>query len=442
MVKARYFPTATKGILLDNGVIVFYFEETRLPTEEEKIKRTNHFEKEWMELERKSKESIPKMEKSVEEGSKEAMKEAKKHPILGPLFPFFKIVPKFFSGIVKVGMEIAKTEGKRYFVNQPVVTKAGFIFSYPDGKEEEMLLSLEETYGPEEWMRMPNDAVNIQVSNSGRLLGIETEKGGILLFEYDQTTGKYLELGRVEGSHPFGFSADDKYMFVTLEEGLYRIDILPPPDWRDKRYVISPHRPLKEVKIEIEKGIAVTDVILHGDYLLLLTWSKLYVYDVINEKIHREFKIRGYGGKSMILGPSGNVFVAGMDMSTVVRIDTNSWRIYDFVTEDHFALPRKYGVYFHKLASISPDERYVAALYDPGLIPPPNAKSWSGGTIDESRLFIWDVKERRVVVRSDERLESITGGFGYQAPAYFTKDWKYALLRMKDRGMELLELRK
>ncbi len=414
------------------SVIVFYFEETRPATEEEKVRRAQEFEKNWKELKLKAK----KFEKKSEEIAKEAESEIQKKSAFLSRFPIYAIISGFLKEILKSGMEIGYSLGKQYFSSAPVVTKAGFRFVSKEGLLKEISVDLAEEYGPEPWQRMPNDAVYLKASADNRFIGLETEKGGIILYELKDETIYFV--ARIKGTHPFGFSPDGKHMFVTLGKDHYRIYRLPPKRDKDYRLPLPEFLHVKDISFNIPKGTVIKDVLLLDKYLLVLTWHELLVYDWENDKIHK-FKFGGYGGRSLVAVPDQEVFVAKMDM-TLAKVDLKEMRVYDFKM-DHFQLPRTHGVYFHKLVSVSQDKRFIAALYDPGLIPPKGAKSWSGSTTDESRLFIWDIYKGEVAWHLEQRLESITGGFGYHPPAAFSQNWNYLLLNLKGGGIELLELR-
>ncbi len=413
------YEKAIRGILLKNGTVVFYFEQTRPATQEEKAKRLEEFERQWKELEAKAKEL------------------EKKEELFFPRFPLYAIVSEFFKEAVKSGMQIAYSLGKNHVLNAPVVTKAGFNFIFKEGVQKQILLDLEDAYGPESWQRMPTDAINIRASDNGRFVALETEKGGIALYELEDDTISLMI--RMEGTHPFGFSPDSLHMFVTLEKGIFRIYRLPPKRDIDVRLFLPEFLLIKKVELEIPKGTAITDVVLSDRHLLVLTWRELIVYDWQTETIHR-LTFNSYGGRSLLLTSDEEAFVAKMD-GTLAKVDLKEMRSYDFKM-DRFDLLNRHRVYFHKLVSISLDKRFIAALYDPGLIPPEGTKSWSGSTTDESRLFIWDLSKGEVVWRSDKRLESITGGFGYHSPAWFSEDWNYLLLNLRDGGLELLKLTK
>ncbi len=430
-----FYEKAIKGALLNDGTAVFYFEETRPATEEEKAKRAQEFERKWKELEVRAREFEKKGEEVPEEAKKAESEIHKKSPFL-PRFPLYAIVSGFFKEIVKSGMEIAYSLGKKHFINAPVVTKAGFMFVSSERIQTEFPVDLEEAYGSESWQRMPNDAVNIRVSADDRLVGIETEKGGIMLYELKDSAVSFV--GRIEGTHPFGFSPDGRHMFVTMEKGLFQIYRLPPKRDKDYRFVLPEFLLVKKVRLDIPKRVAMTDVLLLERYLVVLTLKELFVYDWEKESLQR-FTFGRFGGRSLLASSDQDVFVAKID-KTLAKVDLRKMRSYEFKM-NHFDLPRHHRVYFHKLVSISPDKRFIAALYDPGLIPPKGVKSWSGSTTGESILFIWDLLKGEVMWQLQRRLEDITGGFGYHPPACFSKDWSYLLLNLKDDGVELLRLK-
>ncbi len=171
---------------------------------------------------------------------------------------------------------------------------------------------------------MPNDAVNIRASADNRFVGLETEKGGIMLYELKD--GAVTFVGRIEGQHPFGFSLDGGHMFVTLEKGLFQIYRLPPKRDKDYRFFLPKFLPLKKVRLEIQKSIAMTDVLLLDRYLVVLTWKELFVYDWDNETIQR-FRFNKSDGRSLLASSDQEVFVAKMDR-TLAKIDLRDMRSY------------------------------------------------------------------------------------------------------------------
>ncbi len=121
---------------------------------------------------------------------------------------------------------------------------------------------------------------------------------------------------------------------------------------------------------EIEKGDSIKDVALYGDYLLMLRARKLLVCDIINDRIHKEYNFGGAEGRSLIFEQSSFIIVVAMNMSSFAKIGSKNWSFSYIIKENHFELIRKHWYLFYT------DERYVAALYEPGLIPPHHAKSW------------------------------------------------------------------
>ncbi len=344
--KVWFSGKAITAVLLNNGTVVSYFEETRPATEEEKARRIEEFERQWKELEAKAKESQRQVE-----------------PFL-PRFPFYAIVSEFFNMVSRVGMQIAYALGRRYVLNAPVVTGAGLVFVSGEGVERKVVVDVAETYGPEAWQRMPTGAVQMRASGDGRFVGLETERGGIAVY---QLKGDVTFRGRVEGRHPFGFSPSGAYMFVTKENGVFQLYRLPPEGAGERKPVLPEFLAIREVKVEIPKGIAMTDVALLDERLLVLTWKELVVYDWERETMRR-FGFNSYGGRSLLVTSKGDVFVAKMD-GTLARVDLGEGRAYD-MKMNGFDLLKRHRVYFHKLVSLSPDKRWVAALYDPGVIPP------------------------------------------------------------------------
>ncbi len=416
---------ATTGALLNDGTVVLYFEETRPPTEEEKARRAEEFDRQWQALQAKAKDLANKQDERNEKAKSES----------APPF-VLAILSAFLRWMTTAALQTAYPIAKNAFVNTPVVTKAGFAFVSPQGTRREMLLDLAQAYGPETWQRMADAGVQIRASQDNRFVALETEKAGLALYALRDATVTLV--GRFEGRHPFGFSRDGTRMFVTLDRGVYRVFSLPPKG-QPVPYVdyipFVPGIPSKLVRIDYGKGVAITDVLLAGRYLLVLTWTELIFYDLEQDTVTRRLSFRRYGGRSLLAGSDDELYVAEMD-GTVTKVDLATLQSQELQME-RFDLLRNHRVYFHKLVSVSPTKRFLAALYDPRLIPPRNARSWSGGSTNEARLFIWDMARGEVAWRMDKRLKGVTGGFGYQPPAAFTEDWRYLLLNLTDGGLEL-----
>ncbi len=413
-----FYEKAIRAALLNNGIVVFYFEETRPVTEEEKEKRSQEFERQWRELEKKDKDFANRVIPSSRT----------------------TFISEIFKWLLTDVMKNAYPLAENAFVNTPVVTKAGFIFILRDGTQIEVPVDLEKEYGFETWQRMAGLGINIRISADNRFVALEREKGGIML--YVLRNGAVTPLGIFDGMYPFGFSLDGERMFVTLGKGLYRVIYLPSKDGPIPYVDYIPFVPgiLSEVvRIDIGKDISITDVLLASKYLVVLTSKEIIFYDLEKNTIVHTLSLNKSGGRSILASSDQEVFVAEMD-GTLAKIDLRDMRSYDFKM-NHFDLLRDHRVYFHKLVSISPDKRFIAALYDPGLILPEGSKSWSGSTRGESRLFIWDLVKGKVVWQLEKRLEGITGGFGYQSPVYFSKDWSHLLLNLKDDGLELWQFK-
>jgi len=65
--KGKSYKEARRGLLLNNGTLLFYFEESRPATKEEKIKRAQEFNRRWKELEKRAKITLPGTKKRLED---------------------------------------------------------------------------------------------------------------------------------------------------------------------------------------------------------------------------------------------------------------------------------------------------------------------------------------------------------------------------------------
>jgi len=426
-----YLKDASQVALFPDGSIIYYYEKTRPPTEEEKKIREEKFDAEWARLKEKGEETVPKMEKEAEKAGEEVSKKA---PIV--LKPFFKSLKFFIREIMKEGMKIAYPVGKKRFVNQPVVIKAGFVIEDTDGKKQEIPVDLSEFYGEEEWERMPIDAVNIIVSPTGNYFALITTTRGIELFHMKNK--EPIKRITFKGTHPFGFSCDGKEFYYREhdEKSKFSICLLPKRFLSDEGVkTVLPEILCKSIKLNLDKSNGrITDAGITGNYLFVLTFGKLYVFDLEKNELIKIIKIKGYGGRSLLVSQD-EVYIANLRFE-LYRINLPTFDV-EQISPNRFYLEENFGLHFFRLVSISPDKRYIASLFDPGLIKPKGVKNWSGSTTGESILFIWDIEEKRAVKIYNLRLEEARGSFEAKIPVLFSPDWKYKVLHLKGGGIEL-----
>jgi len=420
---------ATRAAIFPDGSIIYYYEKTRPATEEEKRIREKWFEEEWAKLKEKSKKTVPTMEKEAEKAGEEASKEA---PII--LKPFFKSLKFFIKEIMKEGLRISYSIGKRHFVNQPVVVNAGFVIEDVNGKKQEVPVDLIEFYGKEEWERIPIDAVNIIISPKGNYFALITTARGIELFHMKNK--EPIKRITFIGRYPFGFSYDSKEFYYREDEGSkFSICKLPDRFLSDEgAKTFLPEILCKSVNVSLDKGDWITDAGIMGNYLFVLTMKKLYVFDIDKSELIKIIKIKGYGGRSLLVSQDG-VYIANVSFE-LYRINLPTFDV-EQASPNKFYLEENFGLHFFRLVSISPNKRYIASLFDPGLIKPKGVKSWSGSTTGESRLFIWDIEEKRPVKVYNVKLEEAKGSFGSAIPVLFSPDWKYKVLHLKEGRIEL-----
>ncbi|MEM4368425.1 MAG: hypothetical protein QXO21_05405 [Candidatus Anstonellales archaeon] len=398
--------TGKRPILLGEEV-GYYYEKTRPPTEEEIKKRIEWFDSEWEKLIEKE----PEFEKAISSGEKKFKEELSKRPPPSTLKNFFEHAFKLIRLIAKEGAEIAKPLARDYFKKAPVVTEAGFLINKPDG----IVYSLKIDYKEEEWKRMPSSGVYPVSDPEGNYLALLTENefGYIKVFSVKE---KKLEpLFSVEGSTPFTFSPSGLYFaYATIDRSFI---------------VITDNAGNVVRKVKVPEGGGSISISLTEKKLAIVNWEGVKVVNLDNG-IEKNIHLKG--GKSVLFNKIGNkLFVTRMpgelyiyDMQTLELINKL----------DYFSLKNKHKVFFTFLVSLSPDERFLAGVYDKGLF-------MSGMTVGESILFIYDLKEGKVVYKIDG-LEDVTGGFGgIFLPAFFSPKWNYLLIYKKGNKAELLRVK-
>ncbi|MBC7188886.1 hypothetical protein H5U35_01545, partial [Candidatus Aerophobetes bacterium] len=206
--------------LLPDGSVVYFWEKTRPPTEEEKARRGEWFEAQWEAFRKQAEEEkLPKIKKETEEASKEMEKElSKRAPLtVKPLVPILSATVRGFHLLFLEAMKIGYPLARRHFINQPVVEEAGLRMWNPNEKKETKLLSVDvpSLYGNETWTRTPIDALNLIVSPDGKYIAMET-KDGINLFKFDEG---FHPVAQIKAHSPMGWSPDCRLFFVTKETG-------------------------------------------------------------------------------------------------------------------------------------------------------------------------------------------------------------------------------
>ena len=372
-----YLKDTLRAALFPDGSIVYYYEKKRPPTEEEKKIREKKFDE-------------------------------------------FKTTYSI---------------GKKHFVNQPVVIDAGFVVEDINGKKQEIPVDLSEIYGEEEWERMPIDAVNIIVSPTGNYFAIITAARGIELFHMKNK--EPIKRITFKGAHPFGFSYDGEEFYYREYDGKNKFSICKLP----KRFLsdegaktLLPEILCKSISVNLDKEDRITDAGITGNYLFVLTMKKLYIFDLEKSKLVKNMRIKGYGGRSLLVSQD-EVYIANVSFE-LYRINISTFDV-EQISPNRFYLEENFGLHFFRLVSISPDKRYIASLFDPGLIKPKGVKNWSSSTTAESRLFVWDIEEKRPVKVYNVRLEEARGSFAAKIPVLFTPDWKYKVLHLNGGGVEL-----
>lgn len=413
----EFFPVAKfsgrRAILLKDGV-GYYYEKTRPPTEEEIKKRLEWFNKEWKKLEEKE----PEFEKALLKGKKKFEEELSKKPPPPHLKDFFLSVFKLIRLIVKEGINTTKPLARDYFSKAPVVVEAGFIVKRFDGSS----YTLKIDYGKqEEWKRFPSDGVYFISSASGRYVALLTEDdfGKIRVFRLDED--KPVLLFEQIGTTPFAFSPSGNYFAYATPDrsSIVVVNKEGNPVW---------NIPVKYKTAKRKEDTGPIKIALSENRLGIISWIGI---KIVNLKSGEEREIRLRGGKSILFNRNGNRIYANTP-GEIYIYDLESLSLIKKL--DYFYL-KKRGFYVQYLASLSPDERFIAGLYDPSSF---NNKV----PLETSVLVIYDL-ERDEVIKRFENLENITGGLGgVFLPASFSEDWSYLLLIKKGDVFELFKITK
>lgn len=402
-----------RAILLKNRV-GYYYEKTRPPTEEEIRKRVEWFKQEW----RKLKERTPEIEKAISEGEKTFKEELSKKPPPPFLRPFFMSVFKLFKLIAKEGMNLAEPMAMEYFSKAPVVVEAGFVVKKFDGSSYSLKIDFTGLY-QEEWKRMPSDGIYPLASIDGRYVALMTESdfGKIRVLRVDEE--KLEPLFEVLGTTPIAFSPKGSYFAYTTPNRSQIIVV--DKEGNIIRTVSLKYRIAKKGESEGPVRIALSE-----NHLGVINWIGIKVVDL---KSGEEREVRLRGGKSILFNRQGDKIYAN-NIGEIFIYDLESLNLIKKL--DYFFL-KKRGVHVHYLASLSPEENFLALLYDPSTYE-------EKATRETSVLLIYDL-ERNIVTKRFENLETITGGFGgVFLPASFSDNWEYLLLGKKGDLIELYKI--
>lgn len=186
---------ARKGVLLRNGTVVYFWERTRDPTDQEKEIRAKWFDEKW------------------EIFQKEAETKGTLTIYSSPVAPFLSGVTKSFSILAKQAMEISFMFAKQHFVNQPVVTQAGLKIRYPHLQEKDIFIDMNIFYGQEEWLRTPCEEINLRVSPDSKFIVLETIENYLNLCEVGEEG--LIPRAKMSACSPIVWSPSGEFMLVA-----------------------------------------------------------------------------------------------------------------------------------------------------------------------------------------------------------------------------------
>ena len=403
----------SRAILLKDGV-GYYYEKTRPPTEEETRKRVEWFQEEWKKL----KERMPEFEKAISEGDKASKEKLSQKPPPPFLREFFTLGFKLFKLIAKEGVKLAEPMAMEYFSKAPVVVEAGFVIKKFNGSSYSLKLDLTRLY-QEEWKRLPSDGIYPLASIDGRYVALVTESdfGKIKVFKIDK--GTLEPLFEVLGTTPIAFSPKGSYFAYTTPNRSQIIVV-------NKEGKIIRTVPLKYRIAKKGESEGPVRIALSENHLGVINWIGIKVVDL---KSGEEREVRLRGGKSILFNRQGDKIYANT-IGEIFIYDLESLNLIKKL--DYFFL-KKRGVHVHYLASLSPEENFLALLYDPSTYGEKAPR-------ETSVLLVYDL-ERNIVTKRFENLETITGGFGgVFLPASFSNNWEYLLLGKKGDLIELYKI--
>lgn len=405
-----------RPVLLKDGV-GYYYEKTRLLTQEEIKKRLEWFEEEWSKLEEKEKE----LQKSLSEAEKETLK-TKKKSVQPPGFEkFISTSFKLFGLIVKEGMGIGKSLAKEYLSRAPVVTEAGFVIKKYDGTSYTLKVDYEKLY-PEEWKRMPSEGVFVTSSLNGLYVALMTEtEPGIRFFKVDE--GRLEPILHLPGKTPIALSPSGRYIaYRSLDDQSIVVA-------NQKGEVV--YKVFLKYRVGREKEqLGPVRIALTEKHLAIISWIGI---KLVNLENGAENEVRLDGGKSIIFNLRGDRIYATSVGGALYIYDVDNLKLIKRLNPFH--LWERHKVRFLYLASVSPDDRLIAGLYDPSSV---ENKAPAGTSV----LFIYDLQADKILLKM-EALESITGGFGgVFVPASFSPDWDYLLVYKRGSKIELFRIQR
>ncbi|MCS7186179.1 MAG: hypothetical protein RMK89_04400 [Armatimonadota bacterium] len=420
---------ARKAALLPKGEVIYFWEQTRPPNDEEKRLRALWFDEQWEAFRKRAEQKgIPEIERKSQAIAKELEVElAKQPPVIRSLQPFFSAATRGLPMLMRQALKMAFPIARQHFINQPVVLSAGLKIRHPDGREEGIQVDVEKLYGEETWMRIPAEEINLRTSPDGRFLALETSEEFIVLFEFRENA--FSPLAQVRGQSPIGWSHDSRFMFVTRSPkrdtfAVYKMDGL------------SEVGSFGPVQRPVKGFSDIRTVAISNELLAVGGGNILCVYRLADGSVKQADRrtLGRIGGapdsviNGLVFSPDGRkLYVASARGFFVIDPHT-------FAVLEEYILPAKAGFSFDKLADVSPDGRYAAVLYGRERL-----YGWA-------TLFFWDIRGKRVIQKigteQGKMLDTISKGFRFiYPPANLTKDWLFLLVTRQDGVLELYRRR-
>ncbi len=415
----------SKAALLPKGGVIYFWERTRPPNEDEKKLRAKWFDEQWEAFRREAEQKgIPEIERKSEEIAKELESElAKQPPIIQPMRPFFSAATRGIPMLMRQALKMALPLARQHFINQPVVVEAGLKIRYPDGREADIPADIDKLYGEETWMRMPAEEINLRASPNGRFLALETVDESFVLFELRENA--FVPVAQVRGQSPIGWSSNGRLMFVARNPERDTFTVYAMDGLREVASLGPVPRPTK--RFSDIRAVAISDELLvvgGGNLLCVYRLSDGSVKQPDPKTLRR-------------IGGSPDSAIYGLAFSTDGRVlyvtSARGFFVidpYTFAILDEYIRPAVADFFFDKLAGVSPDGRYAAVLHGRERL-----YGWA-------TLFFWDIREKRIVQKiGTERgrmLDTISSGFKFvYPPAMLTNDWQFLLAIRQDGVLEL-----
>lgn len=420
------FAQVRRAALLPDGRVAYYWERTRPPTDQEKDRRAAWFDAEWERFRRQAEqEGMPQIERSSEQMARKLQEEAAKLPVVArPLVPFLSAAFRGLPAWLRWVMELTLPVARRHFIHQPVVVEAGLRVWDPRGRTVGLLpVDVPGLYGEETWSRFPIEELHLRASPDGRYVALETADEAFVLFEL--TRSALSPRARIRGGSPLGWSPDGRLLFVTRSVDRRKFIAVHAAD--DLREVTRCPADFDRRLMGAGTGSALRDVAIAEDRLAVALFTDLGVCRLPAGSL----ALPDPATLRRIGPPRGLAFAHGSPTLYVASgrglavVDSGTFAILD-----QYLLQPAADFDFQRLAGVSPDGRYVAALH--GKERP---HGWA-------TLFLWDVHQRRVVQRIGTQpgrmLDTISSGFRFiYPPAQLTPDWRHLLVLRQDRVLEL-----